>query len=483
LKQFCVIQLIAIAAVWSGGMAGDASAGLETRSDPPNFLFVLADDLGWSDLGCYGNSFLETPNIDRLSEQGIRFTDAYAASPVCSPTRASILSGRFPNRFGLFDFLGGPHNFPWTKLRPPENQPMPLQIVTLPEALSAAGYVSCHVGKWHVGNEKQDQGFVQPPAEYNIQRVLPLEFTWKLEDFVRQNPQKNTGLFTDQAVRFLASHQARPFLCYVSYHAVHIPCRGRTELVEKYESKAEQAKTVIDPTYAAMAEAMDESVGYLLRTLELLELTDNTIVIFFSDNGGLFRTVQENAPRITTNRPLRGQKGQLYEGGIRVPLIIRWPGVVRAGTVSHVPVISHDFYPTLLEIAGLSPEHDFDGLSLAPLLAGSGRLERDSLYWFYPSYHHSTPAMALREGSLKLIEFLEDSRLELYDLSRDLGEEDNLAKLMPDKASNLREKLSEMRRSVGARLPTPNPDYEAEKETIRIDGKKKAHRIDLNETR
>ncbi len=471
-----------IAALCECGFISAESDSVADQYSPPNFLFILADDLGWSDLGCYGNSFLETPNIDRLSEHGMRFTDAYAAAPVCSPTRASILSGMVPNRFGLFDFLGGPHNFPWTKLRPPENRPMPLQANTLPEVLSRAGYVSCHIGKWHVGNRKQDQGFVSPPLKDEVQQALPEEFTRELEDFVRQNPQKSTGPLTEEAVRFLAARRHEHFLCYVSYYAVHIPCQARRELVEKYQNKAMDVGTMIEPTYAAMAQAMDESVGYLLKALELLELAENTIVIFFSDNGGLFRTVQEAAPRITANSPLRGQKGQLYEGGIRVPLIVRWPGMVKANSLCRVPVISHDLYPTLLEIAGLSPDHAVDGVSLSPLWRGSGRLERNTLYWFYPAYHHSTPAMAVRERDLKLIEFLEDGRLELYDLSRDLGEKDNLAKVMPEKASELRDKLTFMQKSIGVKLADPNPDYDVTKANVRIDGEGNKHRIDLSET-
>lgn len=475
-------RLLVIGAVWGSHIAGNLCLRGDANPSPPNFLFILADDLGWSDLGCYGNNFLETPNIDRLARQGMRFTDAYAAASVCSPSRASILSGMSPNRYGLFEFLGGPHTFPWTKLQPPENHPMPLDVVTLPEALLSAGYVSCHVGKWHVGNRKQDQGFFGVPSSHELQRVLPEKFVRELEDFVRQNPQKETGPFTEQAVRFLVSNRHHPFLCYVSYHAVHIPCQAREVLVERYVGKAEGMRTLIDPTYAAMAEVMDESVGYLLRALELLDLAENTVVVFFSDNGGLFRTVQEDAPRITTNQPLRGQKGQLYEGGIRVPLLIRWSGVVDAGSVCHVPVISHDFYPTLLEIAGAPLEQEVDGLSLVPLLTGSGRLERDALYWFYPSYHHSTPAMALREGNLKLIEFLEDGRLELYDLSKDLGEQENLVASLPEKASELQVKLSNLRRLVGARLPVLNPDYDPEKENIRMDRQERLHRIDLGET-
>ena len=464
----------AVAGRFSLGAAQAAEMnGGSSHKGKPNIVFILADDMGWADSGCYGNTFIETPSIDRLASQGIRFTQAYAAAPVCSPTRASIHSGQYPARFDLYDFLGGPHKFSWTKLKPPENRPMPLDTITLAKALKKAGYASCHVGKWHTGNTSEDQGYVKAPQEYRAANALPAEFAQELSEFAQANPEKGTGQITEQAIRFIQSNQDRPFLCYISYRAVHIPCEARQELVDKYKAKA--SNTVIDPIYAAMNEVMDEGINHVLKALDLLDLADNTVVIFFSDNGGLDRTVSENAPLITTNAPLRGNKGQLYEGGIRDPLIVRWPGVVKPGAVCHTPVISNDFMPTMLEVAGGEPVPGqiVDGVSIVSLLKGGSTLDRDALYWHYPVYHHSTPAAAIREGDYKLIEFFENGHLELYNLSEDIGEKHNLAEAMPEKAAGLRDKLRNWQKSVGAEFPTSNPDYNPEKANYRGQ-----HRID-----
>ena len=460
----------------ANALEASSSSSPENR---PNIVFILADDMGWSDPGCYGNTFIETPSIDRLASQGVRFTQAYAAASVCSPTRASIHSGQYPARFDLYDFLGGPHKFLWPKLKPPENRPMPLETVTLAEALKEAGYVSCHVGKWHTGDKPTDQGYSGAPKEYRDEKPLPGEFVQQLSEFARANPEKNTGPFTEQAIRFIQANQDRPFLCYISYRAVHIRCEARQELVDKYKAKAKASGTVIDPIYAAMNQAMDEGMDYVLKALDLLDLADNTVVIFFSDNGGLDRTVSENARLITTNAPLRGNKGQLYEGGIREPLIVRWPGVVDPETVCHTPVISNDFMPTMQDIAGSEPlpGQVMDGVSILPLLEGGSTLDRDALYWHYPVYHHSTPAAAIREGDYKLIEFFEDGHLELYNLSEGIGESNNLAEDMPEKAAELRGKLHNWQESVGAKFPTPNPDYNPQKASVR-DQRGKEHRID-----
>lgn len=457
--------------------AAEVGSGSSSK-DKPNIVFILADDMGWADPGCYGNEFIETPNIDRLASQGIRFTQAYAAAPVCSPTRASIHSGQYPSRFDLYDFLGGPHKFLWPKLKPPENRPMPLETITLAEALKEAGYASCHVGKWHVGNKLEEQGYVSAPQKYGDANALPREFVGELSEFAQSNPEKKTGPITEQAIRFIQANQDVPFLCYISYHAVHIRCEARQELVDKYKAKARASGTVINHVYAAMNEAMDEAIGYVMKALDLLDLTDNTVVIFFSDNGGLDRTVSENAPIITTNSPLRGYKGQLYEGGIRDPLIVRWPGIVKPGAVCHTPVISNDFMPTMLDVAGSMPKQGqvVDGVSIVPLLKGGSALDRDALYWHYPVYHHSTPAAAIRESDYKLIEFFEDGHLELYNLSEDIGEKHNLAEAMPEKAAELRDKLHRWQESVGARFPTPNPNYDPEKANFRTQ-RGKTHRI------
>jgi uncharacterized sulfatase len=431
------------------------------KGKAPNVLFILADDLGWADLGCYGNTFIETPVIDRLATEGMRFTDAYAA-PVCSPTRSSIQTGQYTARTGIYDFIPG-HWRPFEKLIPPPNRlALPLESATLAEALAPGGYVAASIGKWHLGHSPLQQGYVRPPRGDEGMDALPAGFAKKVNDFARANPGKRVGPLTKQAVQFMAAHCDEPFLCFLCRKAVHIVCQARDELVKKYEAKAKRQKTPIYPVYAAMCEAMDESVGLCLEALDHLGLAENTVVIFYSDNGGLDRIYTGNGPYITTNAPLRGFKGQVYEGGIRVPLIVRWPGVTQAGSTCRWPVISNDFMPTLLDVAGIRepPDQPIDGAGLVPLLRGEDRLDRDTLYWYYPTYHHSVPALAVREGDWKLIHFLQDGHVELYNLAEDIGEQHDLAARMPERAAALKEKLHRWRKELGAPLPEPNPDHD-----------------------
>jgi len=456
-------------------MAGAGAAGLSACGSParsgaagskpkPNFLFVLADDLGWADPGCYGNTFIETPVIDRLAAEGMRFTDAYAA-PVCSPTRSSIMTGQYTARTGIYDFIPG-HWRPYAKLTPPPNRlELAPEQITLAEALAPGGYVAASIGKWHLGRQPTDQGFVAPPRGNEGLDALPETFAQKVNAYAKANPGKRVGPLTRQAVQFMAANRDRPFLCFLSHHAVHIKCEARADLVRKYEEKAKTHETVIYPVYAGMCEAMDESVGLCLETLDHLGLADRTVVIFVSDNGGLIRMYTGEGPRVTTNAPLRAEKGTLYEGGIRVPLVIRWPGVTKPGSVCRWPVISNDFMPTMLAMAGLAPRPGqvIDGASLVPLLEGRDRLERDTLTWYYPTYHHSTPAVAIRQGDWKLIEFHEDGRLELYNLAEDIGESNNLADAMREKAQALRARLHAWLDSLKAPKPEPNPDYDPAK--------------------
>ncbi len=423
----------------------------KAKSRKLNFMFILIDDMGWPDLGCYGNPFHETPNIDRLARQGMRFTDAYAACPVCSPTRASILSGEYPARVGVIDFIPG-HWRPYEKLRVPKNrtQFLPLEVTTIPEALKSAEYVSAMIGKWHLGGKQyapEKQGF----------------------DFVRQSGRnqndKRVTAFTDFALEFIEQNQNKPFFLYLSHHTVHIPLEAPKELIEKYQNKPKPSVGVNNPVYAAMIEHLDRSIGRLLQKLDELKLRENTVVIFFSDNGGLRQHYQKIGPIVSSNTPLRDEKGTLYEGGIREPLIVRWPGVVQPGSTCSTPVISVDFYPTLLEIAGVAkPDHQaLDGESIVPLLKQAGPLPERALYWHYPMYHHSAPAGAIRQGDWKLIEFFEDGRLELYNLKEDIGETKNLTQSKPQKAKELHQKLLTWRTSVHADMPQPNPDFDPAK--------------------
>jgi uncharacterized sulfatase len=417
------------------------------RGGKPNILFILIDDMGWADLGCYGSEFHETPTLDRLAREGMRFTDAYAACPVCSPTRASIMSGQYPARVGVIDFIPG-HWRPYEKLRAATNrtQYLPIEVVTLAESLRAAGYTTGHIGKWHLGGRQhslEKQGF----------------------DYVRQQgPNQNdkrVTAYTDRALEFIEQNKDRPFFLHLSHNTVHIPLEAPATLVAKYRRKPTPTTGVNNPTYAAMVEHLDNSVARILEKLDALDLRESTVVVFFSDNGGLRQNYRGVGPIVTSNAPLRDEKGTVYEGGIRVPLIVRWPGVVEAGRTCRTPVTSVDFYPTFLQLAGAKGPagQTLDGESLLPLLRRRGAVDDRALYWHYPVYHHSTPAGAVRHGDWKLIEFFDDGRLELYNLKEDLGEKRNLAPTVHQKAEELRAMLAAWRDSVGADMPTPNPDF------------------------
>jgi uncharacterized sulfatase len=427
----------------------------------PNFLFILADDMGWRDPSCYGHEFHETPHIDQLCAEGMQFTDAYAACPVCSPTRASIFSGQYPARVGVIDFIPG-HWRPFEKLRVPRNrtQYLPEEIITLTEALKPAGYTSGLFGKWHLGGEARhmptNQGF-------DVQRVTAgahYKFNTHPKDTIP--PELNQADYlTGECERFLEANRERPFCCFLTHYAVHIPLQADKDLIEKYANKPIPEGGVNNPVYAAMVEHVDRSVGRILKKLDELDLAQNTVVVFFSDNGGLRQIYTGRGPIVSTNAPLRAEKGTLYEGGIREPLLIRWPGVIQPGSVCHTPVSSVDFYPTFLEIAGVpKPEQPLDGESLLPLLEKKGTLQRDTLYWHYPIYHHSIPAGALRQRDYKLIEFFDDNHLELYNLKQDIGEQTNLADTQQEITEKLHQALIAWRTEVNAAMPVPNPDYD-----------------------
>ena len=427
----------------------------------PNFVFVLVDDLGWADVGCYGNRFNETPNIDRLASEGMRFTDAYAACPVCSPTRASIVSGQYPARLGITDFIMG-HWRPFEKLTVPINrtQYLPLEIVTFAEALKGAGYATAAFGKWHLGGRQHfpdKQGFetmfVAGGGHFGT-RTTP-DIRLGKDDYLAE-------AITAHGEKFIEANRDRPFCLYLMHYAVHIPLEAREKLIAKYQKKPKPATGVNNPTYAAMVEHVDDSVGRIMKKLDALKLSGRTVVIFFSDNGGLRQHFQKIGPIVTTNAPLRDEKGTLYEGGIREPLIVRWPGRVKAGSTCSEPVTSVDFHPTLLDIAGVGPPvaQACDGVSLVGLLEQTGRPKRDAIYWHYPHYHHSTPAGAVRQGNWKLIEFYEDGKLELYNLADDIGEKTDLAAKQPKRAAAMRARLAAWRKSVNAAMPVRNPNHD-----------------------
>jgi len=450
----------------------------------PNFVFFLVDDMGWTDAGCLGSTFYETPNIDRLAASGVRFTNAYAACPVCSPTRASIMTGKYPARLDLTDYLKGRRK---GKLLPAEyRDEMPLEEVTIAEALKEAGYATFFAGKWHLGGEPywpEHQGFdvnrggCDRGGPYGGKRYFSPYDNPRLPD--GPPGEHLPDRLATETVEFISSHQDEPFFAYLSFYSVHTPLMARPDLEAKYKDKKarlgleaewgqegqRQVRLVQEhAVYAGMIEAMDQAVGKVLDALDRMGLAEETIVFFMSDNGGL--STSEGHP--TSNVPLRAGKGWLYEGGIREPMMVRWPGVARAGTTCNEPVVSTDFYPTILQMAGLSPrpQQHVDGLSLAPLLAGRTQtLDREAIYWHYPHYGNQggSPGGAVRCGDWKLIEFYEDDHVELYHLKEDLSERNNLAGAMPDKAAELRRMLHAWRRSVDAKMPRPNPDWKGDR--------------------
>ncbi len=433
-------------------------------AQPPNVVLILIDDLGWADLPSYGNQFHETPAIDRLAKGGMRFTDFYAAAPVCSPARASLQSGQYPARLGLTDFVPG-HWRPFERLIvPPIEDHLPLATQSLAETLKPAGYATGYFGKWHLGGSPRyhpsHQGFDQAitsggrhvAPKFRTHPPTPVEDGTYLSDFL-----------TTKTLEFIEENQSGPFFVFLSHYLVHIPLEAPPQLIEKYQNKTNPGNTPGHPVYAAMIEQVDHSVDQITRKLDELGLAENTIVIFTSENGGLHKIYTAVGETVTSNAPLRGEKGTLYEGGIRIPLIVRWPGKVSANTECNEPATTADILPTLADIAGTSTP-DVDGASLVPVLTeASPALDRDAIYFHYPHYHHARPAGAIRQGRWKLLENFDDHSLELYNLDEDLGETNNLAKQLPDQANKLQQQLSSWRTSVGARMPTENPNYNAER--------------------
>jgi arylsulfatase A-like enzyme len=456
----------------------------------PNFVFFLIDDLGWNDVGCYGSTFYETPNIDRLAKEGIRFTDAYAACPVCSPTRASILTGKYPARLNITDWIPGSDPKNRKLLGTKDIHQLPLEEVTIAEVLKNVGYATGFFGKWHLGDNgffPEDQGFdlnkgghwAGQPASY----FHPYKNKRKRWDVPGLEGGKKgeylTDRITNESINFISENKEQPFLLYLSHYAVHTPIQSKPKRVEKYAQKREQMPETAGPeyvqeresqskqkqdnaAYAAMVHSVDESVGKILNTLNELNLSDNTVIIFMSDNGGL-STLPKKRKSPTSVVPLRAGKGWLYEGGIREPMIIKWPGVVQPGSECDVPVTSTDFYPTMLEMVGLppKPEQHADGLSLVPLLKNDGEFTREAIFWHYPHYHGSgnKPSAAIRAGDYKLIEWFEDGTVELYNLQKDISEKNNLSEKNSVKTQELKNMLHNWQKQIGALKPEPNPNY------------------------
>ena len=428
----------------------------EKEQERPNILFVLVDDMGWRDLACYGHEIHETPNIDRLASQGMRFTQAYAACPICGPSRAAIMTGKFPSRTGFTDnFISRPKDI---------RQYMKLEEFTLAEALKEGGYQTGFVGKWHLSASDSvrlptDQGFdVNVAGGWKGHPRDGFFSPYQLAYLTNgMEGEYLTDRLTTEAIQTMDnfSNKQKPWLMYLSYYTVHAPFHSKQEKTKKYKEKADKANVKINSAYAGMVESLDENVGRIFQWLEEKGLQENTIIVFTSDNGGFHKA--------THNRPLRGYKGELYEGGIREPLIVRWPGVIRPGSVCDIPVHGTDFYPTLLDMTELPlrPEQHQDGVSLVPLLKGEKDFSRGPMIWHYPvtlPRHNSEPGTAIRAGDWKLIRYYNDGRQELYNLKDDVGESENLLEHMPEKATEMEAQLNAMLKEHGVEISFSNSE-------------------------
>jgi arylsulfatase A len=524
--------LLACLLVLSGCKQGRQNGGRSGEAGKPNILFILNDDLGWSDVGFNGGSFYDTPNIDRLAGQGMCFTQAYATCSVCSPTRASIITGKYPARLHLTDWLPGRKDYPFQKLKNAEiNQHLPYDISTLPGILKENGYQTAIFGKWHLGEDSastQRQGFDLHLPRWNKGWPNGTYFSPYHMEGLEGGPDGEylTDRLTDETLKYIDEHKDGPFFIYLAHFAVHDPIMGRPDLVEKYSQKLQSGggpgqgtpfilegnpdssdpmsreeldrligegpyqgysllpqrtvkiKQQQDNTeFAAMVESVDQSVGRILGKLRELGLERNTIVVFFSDNGGMSAANFGNPTRkikkseldkafSTSNLPLRGGKGWFYEGGIREPLIVKWPDHVKAGSVCDVPVISVDFLPTLLEMAGIPCDPDklvLDGESMVPLLAGKEPQEDRPIFWHFPHYSNhgqQSPCGAVRQGNFKLIEYYENQTVQLFNLVTDQREQHDLSDSLPGKADELRELLHRWREDVNAQMMAPNPGFD-----------------------
>lgn len=505
------------------GLSVWLSGSLQAEQSPrPNIVFFLVDDLAWSDVGCFGSKFYETPNIDRLAREGVKFTNAYAACHVCSPTRASILTGKYPARLDLTDWLSGRRDFSFQRLLNAEiNQHLPFEEVTIAERLKELDYATGIFGKWHLGRKPSD------PTAHGFDIHLPdVPSNWRtfhgpfgMKGFESKKGDYLTDRITDEAIAWMDGMKDKPFFLYMSHFAVHDPIQGRSDLVEKYRKKLsrtektdapdfilegnpdnpdnptndELAKLIKTPEFArhgvlprgtikirqkqdniefaAMVESVDESLGRIVAKLEEMGIEDDTVVIFFSDNGGMSAMNVGNPKRVLPERaidkgystsclPLRGAKGWLYEGGIRVPMIVKWPGQAKAGQLVEEQVISTDFYASIMEMIG-GDDQTPDGRSFVPALRGKP-FERGPIFWHFPHYSNhgmQSPAGAIRDGDFKLIEYFENGTVQLFNLREDLGEQRNLASTEPAKVKALSKRLHAWRKSVGAKMMKPNPNY------------------------
>lgn len=483
-----LILFTLISLTFSVNTAKNCASAIEAQRTRPNVILIVVDDMGWMDLSCQGSDYYKTPNIDRIADEGLRFTNGYAACAVCSPTRAALQTGRYPARIGVTDWirslfqrgnLGTPEKNPTEYvggrnrklLCPPNPFWMEHDEVTLAEALGSNGYKTAYIGKWHLGDEAwyppgqgydENRGgcdYGQPPSYFDPYNQ-PKHRHPMIRAGIPSLPGRKPGEFlthreADEAVQLIRQWKDEPFFINLGHYAVHTPIQAIDEVAAKYK---QEGKSDVNAKYAAMVESIDDSTKQILETLRELHLDDRTMIIFTSDNGGL-----DNGGRPTENAPLRSGKGYAYEGGIRVPFLVRWPGQIKPGTRSNTPVCSIDVFPTILDAAGVQAPKDreIDGLSLMPLLKSGGQtpLDRDELIWHFPHYRHAPgPYSILRKGNWKLIQF-DEGISELYDLEKDLEESNNLAEQEPDKVQMMKDRLSAILESIDAKRPIANPDF------------------------
>ena len=483
-----VFSLISFACSLLAGVNGAFANEAVEKSTPPNVILIVVDDMGWMDLSCQGSDYYKTPNIDRIAQEGMRFTNGYAACAVCSPTRAALQTGRYPARIGVTDWirslfqrgeLGTPEKNPTEYvggknrklLCPPNPFWMEHDEVTVAEVLGSHGYKTAYIGKWHLGDEAwyppgqgydENRGgcdYGQPPSYFDPYNQ-PKHRHPMIRAGIPSLPGRKPGEFlthreADEAVQLIRQWKDKPFFINLGHYAVHTPIQAIDEVAAKYK---QDGKSDVNAKYAAMVESIDDSTQQILQTLQELNLDDRTMIIFTSDNGGL-----DNGGRPTENAPLRSGKGYAYEGGIRVPFLVRWPGQIKPGTLSDTPVCSIDVFPTILDAVGVTAptDREIDGLSLLPLLRSAGQtpLKRDELIWHFPHYRHAPgPYSILRKGNWKLIQF-DEGISELYDLENDLSESNNLAEQEAEKVKTMRARLSAILESMDAKRPIANPDF------------------------
>ena len=457
-----LIQLATGLILLLAGAIANANPASDDEPTPKwNLVFILADDMGWNQPSYHGSDFYETPNIDRIAQDGMQFSEAYSANPVCSPTRLSLMSGKNPARLHLTDYIPG-SPYPYAQLTQPKVAPgLPLAEKTIAELMKENGYVTGHFGKWHLNKDKSYvAGRPKDPASQGFDEVLTTVKPPGNAD--PADDAHHAVQINNRALKFIDDHKDEPFFLYVSHHVVHRPLMEKPALIAKYEAKAGAENPVNNPIMAAMFETMDAGIGQILDRLDEYNLTDHTIVVFYSDNGGL--------ESLNSQAPFRGGKATIWEGGIRVPLAIKWPGVVQAGTRSDILVVSDDFFPTFADILGSTDVPDsIDGHSLVPLLKQTGSLDRDALYFHYPHYHHLgyKPGGAIRQGDYKLIEWFEPSitgngqAVNLFNLKDDPGETNDLSAEQPELAQQMLSKLKAWRKSVGAEEMQLNPAYDS----------------------